>query len=123
MNSKIHLAPLDPSRELFAQRAFLCRGRNYRRGEKFNNSSVPLRTLRILYEGRAIGYPDEQRRPAVAVMVQKPARRVVVDADLVGLTKAALVAKLRDLGVTIDPRWLKPRLVEELIRFENASDR
>ncbi len=130
--AKIHLSPLDPSREMVAQTAFLCRGKNYHKGERFEVHSVPRRTLRLLYEGWSIGYPEDQPKiKPVAAIVRTPPAAPASPPETAADRKAAwlrkdkpsLLAALRAKGVTVDARWGKPRLVDELLRFENAAGR
>lgn len=118
--AKIHLAPLDPKRKMIAQRDFLCRGKNYKRGQKFNNSSVPLRTLRILYEGRSIGYPDD--KPKTKPIAQTRISTIDRKAELLKITNKDLITALEKLRVTVDPRWNKNRLADEIVRAEYASN-
>ena len=57
----IYLEPFDPKREFVTQAAFRANGKIWGRGYRFDKSSVDLRTLRLLYEGRRIIYDDSPR--------------------------------------------------------------
>lgn len=111
----IYLAPFDPRRDFVAQTDFVCRGVNIAKGDSFDKSSVPVRTLRILYDGRSIGY--------TATEPTKPPRATtpvgMTDEDkalLMRKSKPALQKMVEDLHVTLDPEWTKAQLVAEIAR-------
>ncbi len=109
----IHLKPFDPQRDFIVHVDMLCRGRAYRRGEAFEKTTVPHRTLRILYEGRSIGYPEDFK-PVV------PVRAAAPSFDPMRMDRKALIAELDRRKVTVDKRWNKNRLAEEVARFAHA---
>jgi hypothetical protein len=114
----IHLKPFDPSRDFIAYVDMTCRGRSYDRGDPFEKTTVPHRTLRILYEGRSIGYPEDFK-PVIPIR----ARRVDSRDGLMAMAKNELVAELKRRNVAIDRRWSKAQLVEEVARFAHAAHR
>jgi hypothetical protein len=115
----IHLAPFDRNSEFVANREFLCRGRHYQRGEIFDKSSVAIRTLRILYEGRSLSVAPqvqaEDPKPKSAVMTADERAELIASN-----TKPDLIKMLTNLKVAIDPRWNKPALADEIARARNV---
>lgn len=145
--AKIHLAPLDPSREFVAQRDFLCRGRTYRKNDQFDPESVTKRTLRLLYEGRSIGYPEDgptlqtlgrakPRPPKLSIVpndppapdrVSEPApvKTGMTEAEkadlLAGNNRQQLVQIAVKAGIDVTARMGKRELVSEIARVRDAA--
>lgn len=117
----IHLAPFDAGRDLVALRDFKCRGADIQRGDPFDKSTVSGRTLRILYDGRSIGYPEDLEQVVRGKQARGPMTQDEKDALELNNTKAELQAMLRKLDVTVDPKWNKSDLVEEIARARNGA--
>lgn len=114
--ARLHLAPFDRDRDFVTQRAFLCRGKNYRQAAPFDKHSVSIRTLRILYEGRSIGYADDQ-------IAEPPTPKLTAadKAELLKLDRSVLVDRATAIGITIKPRATKAVIVAEIARVRDGA--
>lgn len=56
----IPLAPFDRERDFVAQRDFTLHGVNLKKGDPIDKTTCSTRTLRLVFEARAIGYPEHQ---------------------------------------------------------------
>lgn len=56
----IPLAPFDRERDFVAQRDFTLHGVNLKKGDPIEKTGCTTRTLKLIFEARAIGYPENQ---------------------------------------------------------------
>lgn len=141
------LAPFDRSREFVAIRAFDFRGHGFAKGEDFPTAEASTRTLRLLFETRAIGYKgDSQMEAAQPIPTRQPERLrqfapptprpadpsaddAPLDSDAqrqqfeLHHTKPQLAEILRRHGVEIGRRWTKTEMVAEIARARYGSAR
>ncbi len=125
--AQVFLAPFDRSRDFIAQRDFLCRGISIRIGRPFNKSGVSTRTLRLLYDSRAIGYVEDrktQRRPVHSVVPSKPYVPMSDDdkAQMVwDHTRKQLDAIATTMGITTTVKESKADVVELIAKKRDES--
>lgn len=119
----VHLAPFDPNRDLVVQADFTCAGQNLSKGDPFDKSLVEPRRVRLLYEARRIGYPPtDEPAPARAKFSSRlPAMTDDDKAKMVaGHSKVELQRMVEGLKVTVDPKWTKAELVDEIARHRRG---
>lgn len=130
--AKFLLAPLDPSREFIAQSEFIFRGKRIRKGDPFDPSQATTRTLRLLYECRCVGYPEDQPKavpandptpdpqPAPKPALDEAACRRLVTSN----NRDSLASMAAAEGVVVDPVWTKRQIVDGIARSrDGAADR
>lgn len=123
------LAPFDPNATFIVRRiALMAARKKYLRGDVFDNSSVTERTLRQLYQARAISYPDVGGAPAKSMIAERPDVETVEDdgetvASLVGAnTKKDLIDIAEGLRMpdgsrlTVDRSMTKAILAGQIVK-------
>jgi hypothetical protein len=129
MANSLRLAPFDRDREFVTNRDFMFQRENLAANIRFPKELATTRTLRLLYDSRAIGYADDASTVKAPPAPPPPAPSAPVGEPMTEDEKKKLLRKRKDflqgevekLGVTVDPDWEKADLVEEIARARDGA--
>jgi hypothetical protein len=124
--AKIRLDPFDKDRDFeVARDQILWRGEALQKGDPFPKQTASKRSLRLLYETRAITYskkkaaprPDAPARPALAGSAPQEDKL-----SLAQKHSGNVLRKMADqLGINYAPRATKATLAEMIIKARNVA--
>lgn len=131
--------------EFFATREFPCIGKWYQRGDLFDKDSVPVRTLRTMYENKALIQRDASNAKEVDAYLARARRHQKPQLDhdrdgepggvvnphpltrderhalLMRENRPDLIAKAKELGIEHEPDATKRTLADLIIDAEDAK--